>query len=431
MIVWDDEFFSQFKNLKILAIGTNRFINYYDNPALEEEICNHFNPNNFYRQYYDVILNQRYCHSAEIDMIKYMPKTRYFYPVNLPIITWFTESWNDKRLPKLREFSSKLSISISGLFGKVVTMSEFDKECLIEFAKTYFSFSAQNKLFNNTIVIPPAVRWDFIDSNSNRYLNERKIRRSKNIFNIFHGGTLEAKRRLPLIGRVVKNMNNRGKINVNLILKTQAEKRDKKLENVANIEYGVNRQRFIESLGEGDIGICLSEFEGTGLAYLEMARSGMPMIFWNEKWLNGRLPNDYKYLVKSEKDLETALWLIIKNYDEALKESERLVKFQDKIFDAKIVAGKMFDLFNSAVNEVRNSEREYVRKMLGWNIIKNSIGKMPESFTIDFVYDFMKKNSRKGFDFKKILGPMALRRLLLEYGYVDLCDNEYPIFKFK
>jgi hypothetical protein len=296
-------------------------------------------------------------------------------------------------------------------------------------AKTYFSYSARNELIRNSAVIPPAVRWQLIDENLKEYVKERRERRARNIFNVFHGGTFESKRRLPLLALTVKKMNDRGRTNVNLVLKTQVTNKTPEFEGLAQIEYGVTRPRFIQSLGDGDIGACLSEFEGTGLAYLEMARSGMPMIFWDEKWLKGRLPEDYPYIVRSGGDLETMLWVMVDHYEEALKWSERLVQHQNDMFATENVAAKMMLFFKQAVDEVRREERDHVRKLLGWEIIKDSVGKMPETFSLDFAYDYMKANSKKGFDFRKMLKSSALRRLLMEYGYYDTCAEDVPLFR--
>jgi hypothetical protein len=384
---------------------------------------------NFYDECYDVILNQRYCHSAEVDMMTFLPKARYYNPVKVPVVTYFTESWHDKRLPKLKELSAQLMVAASGLYGKVITMTELDRQALMDVAKTYFSYSAQNQLIKNTIVIPPAVRWQLVDQNRKEYEEKRGERRKKDIFNVFHGGTFESKRRLPILARVVQKMNDRGKTNVDLILKTQVTNKTPEFEGLAKIEYGVTRPRFIQSLDEGDIGTCLSEFEGTGLAYLEMARSGMPMVFWDEEWLKGRLPENYKYVVRSESDLETMLWVIVNNYEEAVEESKRLIAHQNEMFATENVASKMMWFFNKAVQDVRDEERTHVKRLLGWEIIKDSAGKMPETFSLDFAYDYMRANSRKGFEFKKMLRPSALRRMLLEYGYYDTCMEEMPIFR--
>jgi hypothetical protein len=78
---------------------------------------------------------------------------------------------------------------------------------------------------------------------------------------------------------------------------------------------------------------------------------------------------------------------------------------------------------------VRREERDHVRKLLGWEIIKDSVGKMPETFSLDFAYDYMKANSKKGFDFRKMLKSSALRRLLMEYGYYDTCAEDVPLFR--
>jgi hypothetical protein len=428
-MVWDESYFAKFPNLKLLTIGPDRIMPSCDHPPLDPGIYNHLYPMKFYDECYDLILNQRYCHSAEVDMMTFLPKARYYNPVKVPVVTYFTESWHDKRLPKLKELTCQISVAIGGLFGKIMTMTEYDREALMDVAKTYFSYSAQNELIKNTIVIPPAVRWDMVDANVSDYRKAREERRRKNIFNVFHGGTFESKRRLPLLARVVKKMNDRGKTNVNLVLKTQVTNKTPEFEGLAQIEYGVTRPRFIQSLAEGDIGACLSEFEGTGLAYLEMARSGMPMVFWDEPWLKGRLPESYKYVVHGESELETVLWVMVNDYNDALAESDRLIKHQHAMFDSRSVAQRMMDFFKSTVDEVREKDRKNVKKLLGWEIVMDSVEKMPETFSLDFAYDYMRANSRKGFDFRKMLKPSALRRLLIEYGYEDLCGDELPMFR--
>jgi hypothetical protein len=428
-MVWDESYFEQFKNLKILPIGPDRIMPACDHPPLDPGIYEHLYPMKFYDRCYDVILNQRYCHSAEIDMMTFLPKARYYNPVKVPVVTYFTESWQDKRLPKLKELSCQVSIAIAALFGKVMTMTEFDREALMDVVKTYFSYSAQNEVLKNMAIVPPAVRWELVDQYLPEYEAARAERRKRKIINIFHGGTFEGKRRLPMLAWVVKKMNDRGKTNVNLVLKTQVTNKVSEFEGLAQIEYGVTRPRFLKSLGDGDIGACLSEFEGTGLAYLEMARSGMPMVFWDEKWLGGRLPDGYKYVVHGESELETMLWLMVNNYDEALEESKKLIAHQDSMFGTKNVAEKMMGFFKKAVDEVREGERKHVKKLLGWEIIRDAT--LPDVFNLDFAYDYMKAGSRKGFDFRKMLKPSALRRLLIEYGYRDLCNDDTPIFKKK
>jgi len=427
-MVWDESYFAKFKNLKLLTIGPTRIMPSCDHPPLDAGVYQHLYPLNFYDECYDVILNQRYCHSAEVEMMTFLPKARYYNPVKVPVVTYFTESWNDKRLPKLQELACQLMVANAGLFGKVITMTEYDRDAMMEVAKTFFSYSARNELIKNTAVIPPAVRWQLIDTNLEKYAKARKERREKNIVNVFHGGTFESKRKLPLLALTVKKMNDRGRTNVNLVLKTQVTNKTPDFEGLAQIEYGVTRPRFIQSFEEGDIGVCLSEFEGTGLAYLEMARSGMPMIFWDEKWLKGRLPEDYPYMVRSGGDLETMLWVMVDHYDEALKWSRKLMDYQNEMFATENVAAKMMAFFSSTILEVRRAERDHVRKLLGWEIIKDSVGRMPETFSLDFAYDYMKANSKTGFDFRKMLKASALRRLLFEYGYYDTCVEDIPIF---
>jgi hypothetical protein len=425
-MTWDESYFEQFKNLKILPIGPDRIMPACDHPPLDPGIYAHLYPMKFFDNSYDVILNQRYCHSAEIDMMTFLPKARYYNPVKVPVVTYFTESWEDKRLPKLKELSCQISVAIAALFGKVMTMTELDRDVLMEVVKTYFSYSAQNQVLQNLAIVPPAVRWELVDQYTEQYEAERAGRRKRNIFNVFHGGTFEGKRRLPLLAKVVKKMNDRGKTNVNLVLKTQVTNKVPEFETMAQIEYGVTRPRFLKALSEGDIGACLSEFEGTGLAYLEMARSGMPMVFWDEKWLKGRLPEGYKYVVHNESELEAVLWMMVKGYDEALAESRRLIAHQDSMFGTENVAEKLLGFFNRTIEEVREKERKHIRKLLGWEIIRDA--SFPEEFSLDFAYDVMKANSRKGFDFRKMLKPSALRRMLIEYGYKDLCNDDTPMF---
>jgi hypothetical protein len=99
------------------------------------------------------------------------------------------------------------------------------------------------------------------------------------------------------------------------------------------------------------------------------------------------------------------------------------------MFDSRSVAQRMMDFFKSTVDEVREKDRKNVKKLLGWEIVMDSVEKMPETFSLDFAYDYMRANSRKGFDFRKMLKPSALRRLLIEYGYEDLCGDELPMFR--
>ncbi len=381
---------------------------------------------------FDVVLNQKYTYSTTLKDMMFRKDMMWMCGLDLPVVTYLTESGLDPDLPYLRQDSAIMGIMGGVSTGHTVVLCNADKEFVLDHARKYLSPWVVKNAMDRVHVVRPGVDWSLVDARKEQYERERAERRKTGVVHFFHGGTFEAKKHVPQLAEMTVKLREMG-MPVKFVVKTQLEeKRASSKEFIrfdgVEVQFDVNRTTYLESLGQGDVLLCTIEYEGTGLAYLEAVRSGMVGAFLDRPWIRERLTPEYPFAATSLEGLQKKLWAVVKDLDWARAESAKLTEKWATMFSATEKAEQMVVVLNKAVEEAAAKERKKVSKFYAFDPIKKYCETVSE-FTVPQLGEGAKAFSRsKEFNVRSF-GLPYLRRAAAECGFVDDCLSPEPRFK--
>jgi hypothetical protein len=379
---------------------------------------------------FDLVLNQKYNYSSDIKMLLYQRDMMWRCASDVPVVTYYTEAGDDKDNPFLFEEFSIMSVVAGLVSGSVVVLNDCDKKSFLNLANKYLSSSTIRQKWDRLRVVRPILDWSQVDRRASDYVCQRDARRKTGVIHLFHGGTFEGKRHIPEMVDLIEKLFSSG-LDARLVLKTQwTEERASGKNFPARVlaEYGVMRERYLETLGDGDILLCTPNYEGTGLAYMEAVRSGQIPVFLNRPWIRERVPEWYPYFAGSVDSMGKVIHHIIGNLDEARVHAKRLVLHWEPMFKASFVAKDLLRLFETLVSEVRTNEEAKVRKFFYFDAIRKFC-ESNDDFTLS---EYMKK-VRDYAESRRInpnsFGKSYMRRAALVCGFEEDCSCTEPRFR--
>lgn len=379
------------------------------------------------RVIFDYVLNQRFLHSAAIANAFFVPYHRYFVRLHVPVITWYTETSLDPRLPTLKnQFGHALTASI-GLQGSTIVMNEYDKVELERIWSLYLMPNVVAAALERTHVVNPTADFTRIEARRPEYEARRKARReATGMVALFHGGSLEKKRRLWTAAHAAWALQMAG-FPISATFATQHNPTVSPYDALDTLMFKkVGHAQYLDLLAEGDIAFVGAEYEGTGLGYMEAIWSGQLPVVFSADWMLPRIPPEYPFVVRNEWDLYACLQHLSENYDEEKAKWWPALQEALNAYSPASAAGQ----FLEATEKVMTPEREYNLELVthiqpAYGILLEAIEthRWPEIVDPLPVWAAMTEISREKVQFSSWVPPLVLRWMLMTAGYSDRCDR--------
>jgi len=420
---WDDSYFQK-PWINTLPMG-DPFISQFDFPPISMETMTPLLPKKG-KVLFDYVLNQKFFHSAALKLAFTVPPGKWYQQIEVPVVTYYTESSLDDRLPTMREEAGYALISSAAAVGPVFVMNEYDRDELFRVVRRCMSPSMVDRIMKWTYVIRACADYPPIDKQREEFEQKRAARRRETgKVAVFHGGSLEGKRHLEQVAKQLYELTSKG-FPIQGVFKTQHTPKENPFgEQQVQLETGVGHRRYIESLHEGDVLVCACDYEGTGLAYMEAIRSGQIPVVTDTVWIRNRLPKDYPFIAKGMADLRVKLAYVAKNFDEVKAQwGKKLIEFTEP-WGTIDVARAWDAAVKQFMEPVAKRNIETVQRISpAYGLLEEAVKaeQWPEVSDLSVVYKAMSARSRAQADFKYI-SPLAMKWMLTSFGYVDMCDG--------
>jgi hypothetical protein len=345
------------------------------------------------RVVFDVVLNNRYLHSATIANTLQVPPGKWYQTIEIPVVTWLTETGLDKREWQLNSKPGVALLTACAMTGPFVVMNQADADWLT-------GVLDREAL---VYVVPPCADLS--------RLTPEKRRRDRRV--VFHGGSIEGRRRLKALHDALP-------AEADLLLTSQqtfspgAFPRARTISNVDHEEY-------LRLLPQGDIVYVGSEYEGTGLGWMEAIASGMLPVLLDAGWMAARLPAGYPLQARTPGELRAVLARAVAEYDELW--DEWMPKVLDGLagFQPAAVAQRMHDTLAEIAEPARKRNLAAAQKWSpGFDLLARAVEAEGWSVVTDArpLWKAMSRQSRTGLE-PSWYSPAALRWMLMALGYED------------
>jgi hypothetical protein len=181
------------------------------------------------------------------------------------------------------------------------------------------------------------------------------------------------------------------------------------------------RERYYELMGEGDVAFCGSIYEGTGIANLEQAYSGMLMVYLYEPWMKNRIPPNYPLVARNEKEL-AEIFNIVVDASECLRLRDawvdKLVEHTRKIAgidEAKRIMGLIDECVRKHVESFEEKKIRLYDVMA--DITDARFGDIDEFFRR---VGMLTRTKMSKTEVENMMSKIGARLLLRKYGYRDV-----------
>lgn len=415
---WDDAIFpaGKFEQIKTCETRQPRVVHPPPNLATLETMKS--------KWCYDFLLNHRYENSNVIANAVLEVPNRFDLGLPRRVVTYFTETWYDERLPHLRTAHGRQCVAASILAGPALVMTEIDRRALLDLLREFFRPAQVARAEAWLHVVPPCIDTSLVDERLGEYAMARATRRAAGVTHVFHGGSLEPKRHLP---QMVQAAGDIAKIRkLRFVVKTQKEVGDPFQASHVDYEGGVNRAKYLDALGQGDILWCGSEYEGTGLAYMEAIRSGMAALFLDSPWIRERIPANYPFVVDRPEKIGDVLLHMIDHPAEAESAAKALRAFQGDRWSATSVGLGMLETLAPHLDQWRAEAEASLGGIFWFKLLREALeAERPARCTAGEATNLIAARTRTG---KVSIRVYDLKLAMQVLGYQDACDAATPEF---
>ena len=414
---WDDDMFDD-PLLDPLPVGFP-YEPAYDMSPISPDVLEPVLPKRG-RLLFDFVLNGKYMHSATVAAAFQKPLSQWEQWHTIPVVTWLFESGLDRRLPLFRETAGRALLCASSSVGPVMVFQDADRDWLLDVLFAGLHPSRVAEISERLFVIPAAVGFDY-ESVQRRRAAER---REKPV--LFHGGSGEGKRRIPLMLRLAEQMRDR----IDVLLTTQWKRSGRWVfadAEAAGFEvvYQVTRDQYRQLLHRGDIVWVGAEYEGTGIAYVEAVMSGMLPLVYQAPWMEKRLPASYPFVASSEMEAGLMLREMVADLDRLRSRWVGELQEAMSVHLPDRTAEAYADMLDMCVAPVvaENVERS-MKVTPAFRLLAQAVEEegWHEVNDPNVLWEAMKVRSEKKVEFKYV-SPMTLRFMLMGLGYVDPGDS--------
>jgi len=378
----------------------------------------------------DAVWTCNYPHTASLQTLQHSLVSKWDVECPLPIINYFMETTLDADLFQMRYDEIAGSIAMSAACTPMAVMNLFDRIEIYRLARKYLSPAMVKKVQENSFVLPPGFDTETIDGNIGVYELERQARRDTGQINIFHGGANDKKRHISSLINAVKEVRKKG-IDCHVYLTTQNKWKSE--EDWVHIQENCVGDDYINSFGNGDLLWMASDYEGTGIGYMEAVRSGMiPLCNRNALWVKDRIPSSYPVWFDNPDNVGNIAVLlagVIKKFDEIKDSHQRNLIDSMSPFSLKCVAGDFVYLTQKAIIPQVEKNEEIARSCFAFQFLQYAESKLVgRRVTPNEVYEAMTAETEKQMDFKWV-GVRGLRYMLMSLGFKDTYEEELAFVK--
>jgi glycosyltransferase involved in cell wall biosynthesis len=379
---------------------------------------------------YDFVLSNRICHNFSLKFSLLRRSTKWNVALDPLVISHYTETSIDDRLPTLGSFAGQTGVTASMTVCPTIVMNEYDRQDALKMARERLAPSIYRNVAKNIHVSKACISSDELDADFPSFEKQRQDRLASGKINVFHGGSLEPKRHLPDMVEAVKKVREAGQ-NVEFVNYTQVDKSmGQQFEEYEWFKFKANtmREQYVRSFGEGDILWMGADYEGTGIAYMEAIRSGMIPLALRNVWTSDRLGRDYPFFIDSLAELDKMLLYMVKNFAEIKSKYQKILIDKMDEWTTPVVAEEFMNLSSKLILENRNYNQGVVKKNFARQFLEKALETTPDTIELYDMYERMKGVTVKGLDFRWVT-LNALRAMMIDLGFEDLCDGEKIIMR--
>jgi len=318
----------------------------------------------------------------------------------------------------------------SGICDAAMLSSRYNVEQLLAKARLYLS-GGQLELLRKRAFGYAAIDFDSILERLPKYEAERKARHDAGRTTLLYAGDPQSAHCAADMLKIWHSLKSRGR-KIDFRMKTQRSHGLKwHLENIPQVDMDVDRMKFVDQLGDGDIALCLSVIEGSGIAFFEQVVSGMSVIFLERRWHQEWVPKDYKLLAQNLKEAEAMVDWAMTHREEAAVVADGLRKHVLRKMDAATGAVTCLRRLKELVEEFDEKTRGRLVEGSIADLVRKALDGADE-ITEQEVYARMQKASDSGMSFwnrADVVTRACVRKIVMLSGYVDTCQEEVAFVK--
>ena len=188
------------------------------------------------------------------------------------------------------------------------------------------------------------------------------------------------------------------------------------------------RDQYIPKLGESDVVIVGSQHETGGRGYWEALMAGNVLVVKREEWNHAFVPDWYPYVGDTWEEVEKLTFYVVKNIEEARKESAKLEMHIKELLDYRNSSKIILDVFDSVIPEKRDSYGGKIADLVTKAV--TNVADKKKKFTLTDVNIETGKlaNNRMKLLDTKFMSPKTFCRMIETCGYVDDHRSIIPTF---
>lgn len=395
--------------------------------------------------FYDAVMNGWIPFSP---VIKHVLKTKFeMMSVDVPIFNWSTRVLNDdrERMAAYNQYGE--SVVVADILGYLTDYSMFnlehEKKLALEVARKYLSFPMVKRLMEtSTIGNPVGIRTDELD----KVYGERKRSHTDEV-TMYFGGRWTAMKRFDDVLNITSKIFQSGR-KVKGICSTPEMKTEEELDALktkhpfCEFHAKTSKVDFFKKLVQGDFFICLSTTDSFGTAYWEMLYMGLVGVFIDAPFIREVLPPGYPFIAKNEEEVAAMVCMLVDmlatedgrmQVEKLISEARKRLKERNDSIEGN---RKIYEWTKNKTDEHWNKHfrlKGGLHTLIG-TVTEQLWSEGGDGFTFSSVMERMSKLSESGREFGRKgdqINRFVLRRMILNNGYVDMCEQDEPTFRKK
>lgn len=393
-------------------------------PYFEPEFVNQVRDKDFVC---DLVWTCNYPHTASLQVLQHSLVSKWDVECPLPIVNYWMETTLDKDLFQMSYPECAGSIAMSSACTPMAVMNKFDLDELRKINRKFLSPAMCAKSASQQYLVPPSFDASKIDALREDFIKERLARVKSQQINIFHGGAKDKKRHVAELIRAVGITRSMG-ANVHVYLTTQNKLEYDDLDWV-HVENGCVGDDYLKTFGKGDLLWMASDYEGTGIGYMEAIYSGMiPVCSKQADWVIERIPKNYPLWVDSPKNVDQVakvLYAAAKGWDQLTKFRDSLIARFSEWSDTKVAEEKFYPTALEVVKKAEGKNIEIAKKSFAFQFLELAVknDKIPDTVKLEDCWQIMTDQTDKGMTFEWV-GLRGLSYMLKSLGWTDTLDDD-------
>ncbi|MEW6613919.1 MAG: glycosyltransferase [Thermodesulfobacteriota bacterium] len=314
-----------------------------------------------------------------------------------------------------------------------VFLTEYERERAKKLASEYVSAARIKKIHEQAVVRSVGIDTEYIDKKTEGITRAKK-------FTLIYAARLNSVKKPDRILELYDTMYRSGR-NVNIVVTTGTQqlpvkrRMDKILKGRPEIvvHYGCPKDDYLKIAKSAHAFVCWSESEGFPVGYYEQMYLGAVGIFPKKKWALKQLPPEYKWMFSRKEEAYSMLMEIYDHYDKISQEMDWMKEFIAKSYGYR----EVYSILEKAVSGRLKLKNSYIRPNGIRQLLDTIVPSLPDEFSLDLVIRSLGKYGRcfledryaRGGTFRYPSDYDIHRMLTDEYGCIDLCNRNRPVYR--